>query len=62
MNVQALNLILKDAKRRKFYMVMCWSIDRLGRSLQHLVEILNELQVLKIDLYFQQQGMDTSMP
>jgi DNA invertase Pin-like site-specific DNA recombinase len=62
MNVQALNLILKDAKRHKFYMVMCWSIDRLGRSLQHLVEILNELQVLKIDLYFQQQGMDTSMP
>ena len=43
-------------------MVMCWSIDRLGRSLQHLVEILNELQALKIDLYFQQQGMDTSTP
>jgi DNA invertase Pin-like site-specific DNA recombinase len=62
MNVQALNLILKDAIRHKFYMVMCWSIDRLGRSLQHLVEILNELQALKIDLYFQQQGMDTSTP
>lgn len=43
-------------------MVMCWSIDRLGRSLQHLVEILNELQALKIDLYFQQQGVDTSTP
>ncbi len=39
-----------------------WSIDRLGRSLQHLVEILNELQALKIDLFFQQQGMDTSTP
>jgi DNA invertase Pin-like site-specific DNA recombinase len=56
----ALDLLLKDATRRKFDMVMCWSIDRLGRSLQHLVEILNELQALKIDLYFQQQGMDTS--
>jgi DNA invertase Pin-like site-specific DNA recombinase len=43
-------------------MVVCWSIDRLGRSLQHLVEILNELQALKIDLYFQMQGMDTSTP
>jgi len=58
----ALDLLLKDATRRKFDMVMCWSIDRLGRSLQHLVEILNELQALTIDLYFQQQGMDTSTP
>ena len=58
----ALDLLLKDATRRKFDMVMYWSIDRLGRSLQHLVEILNELQALKIDLYFQQQGMDTSTP
>ncbi len=58
----ALDQLLKDATRRKFDMVMCWSIDRLGRSLQNLVEILNELQALKIDLYFQQQGMDTSTP
>jgi len=58
----ALNDLLKDATRRKFDMVMCWSIDRLGRSLQHLVEILNELQALKVDLYFQQQSMDTSTP
>jgi len=58
----ALDLLLKDATRRKFDMVMCWSIDRLGRSLQNLVEILNELQALKVDLYFQQQGMDTSTP
>jgi DNA invertase Pin-like site-specific DNA recombinase len=58
----ALDLHLKDTTRRKFDMVMCWSIDRLGRSLQNLVEILNELQALKIDLFFQQQGMDTSTP
>jgi DNA invertase Pin-like site-specific DNA recombinase len=58
----ALDAMLKAATQRKFDMVMCWSIDRLGRSLQHLVEILNELQALKIDLFFQQQGMDTSTP
>ena len=52
--------MLKDAVRGRFDMVMCWSIDRLGRSLQNLVEILNELQTLKVDLYFLQQGMDTS--
>ncbi len=53
---------ISGAKSRKFDMVMCWSIDRLGRSLQHLVEILNKLQALKIDLYFQKQGMDRSTP
>ena len=58
----ALDALLKAATQRKFDMVMCWSIDRLGRSLQNLVEILNELQALGIDLYFQQQGMDTSTP
>lgn len=58
----AVDALLKDATRRKFDMVMSWSIDRLGRSLQHLVEILNELQSLKVDLYFQMQSMDTSTP
>jgi len=58
----ALDALMKAATQRKFDMVMCWSIDRLGRSLQNLVEILNELQALGIDLFFQQQGMDTSTP
>ena len=58
----ALDLMMKSATQRKFDMVMCWSIDRLGRSLQNLVEILNELQSMSIDLFFLQQGMDTSTP
>jgi len=58
----ALDEMMRLATQRKFEMVMCWSIDRLGRSLQHLVEILNELQVMRIDLYFMQQGMDTTTP
>jgi len=58
----ALDEMMKMATQRKFEVVMCWSIDRLGRSLQHLVEILNELQAMKIDLFFMQQGMDTTTP
>jgi DNA invertase Pin-like site-specific DNA recombinase len=58
----ALDSLMKSATQRKFDMVMCWSIDRLGRSLQNLVEILNELQAMKIDLFFLQQGMDTTTP
>ena len=56
----ALDALLKSATQRRFDMVMCWSIDRLGRSLQNLIEILNELQSIKVDLFFMQQGLDTS--
>jgi DNA invertase Pin-like site-specific DNA recombinase len=56
----ALDALMKSATQRRFDMVMCWSIDRLGRSLQNLIEILNKLQSLKVDLFFMQQGLDTS--
>ena len=56
----ALNEMMKAATQRRFDMVLVWSIDRLGRSLQDLVELLNELQSMRIDLMFLQQGMDTS--
>ena len=56
----SLDALMKSATQRRFDMVMCWSIDRLGRSLQNLIEILNELQSLKVDLFFLQQGLDTS--
>ena len=56
----ALDQMLKQATQRRFDMILCWDISRLGRSLQNLVEILTELQSLKIYLFFQQQGLDTS--
>ena len=46
----ALNEMMKAATQRRFDMVLVWSIDRLGRSLQNLVELLNELQSMRIDL------------
>jgi DNA invertase Pin-like site-specific DNA recombinase len=45
-----------------FDVVMAWSVDRLGRSLQDLVAFLSELHALKIDLYLHQQGIDTTTP
>jgi DNA invertase Pin-like site-specific DNA recombinase len=44
----ALNEMMKAATQRRFDMVLVWSIDRLGRSLQNLVELLNELQSMRI--------------
>src|SRR6516162_5990838 len=54
--------LLRDAAQRKFDMVMAWSVDRLGRSLQDLVSFLSELHALHIDLFLHQQGLDTTMP
>ena len=56
----ALDGLIKAATQRKFELILVWSIDRLGRSLQNLVEILNDLQSMRVDLMFLQQGMDTS--
>ena len=58
----AFDALAKDAARRRFDMVMAWSVDRLGRSLQDLVAFLSELHALRIDLYLHQQGVDTSTP
>lgn len=58
----ALNRLMQAATRREFDVVMVWSIDRLGRSLQHLVEIMNDLHHLGIDLFFHQQALDTTTP
>ncbi|MBI3477396.1 MAG: recombinase family protein [Acidobacteria bacterium] len=33
----------KDALSRKFDVLIVWKLDRLGRSLQHLVTLLSDL-------------------
>lgn len=58
----AFDALCKDAARRQFDMIMAWSVDRLGRSLQDLVGFLSELHALKIDLFLHQQGLDTTTP
>jgi DNA invertase Pin-like site-specific DNA recombinase len=54
--------LLKGAARREFDVVAAWSVDRLGRSLQHLVAFLGEIQAKGVDLYLHQQGIDTTTP
>jgi len=56
------NALMKSAVRREIDVVMAWSVDRLGRSLQHLVEFLSEIQEAGCDLYLHQQAIDTSTP
>src|SRR6476660_6947045 len=58
----AFDALCRDATKRQFDLVMAWSVDRLGRSLQDLVNFLSEIHALQIDLYLHQQGLDTRSP
>jgi DNA invertase Pin-like site-specific DNA recombinase len=54
--------LLKDASRRKFDVVMAWAIDRLGRSLVDLLGTIQHLEAVGVDLYLDQQSIDTTTP
>jgi DNA invertase Pin-like site-specific DNA recombinase len=58
----AYDALCKGAIRKDFDVIMAWSVDRLGRSLQHLVTFLGEIHSKGVDLYLHQQGIDTTTP
>ena len=58
----AFDEMCKGVIRKEFDLVMAWSVDRLGRSLQHLVTFLDELHSKKVDLFLHRQGIDTTTP
>ena len=55
-----LNRMMHDACRKKFAKVIVWSVDRLGRSMKHLITTLSQLDDLNVDVYSFVQGIDTS--
>ena len=54
--------LIKGAVRKDFDMILVWSVDRLGRSLQDLVSFLDEIHSVGCDLYIHQSGIDTTTP
>jgi len=58
----ALNELLADARRRRFDAVAVWKIDRLGRSVAHLLTVLTELQSLGVAFISLQEAIDTGTP
>ena len=58
----AFDAMLKAAVRRDFDMLAVWSSDRLGRSLQHLIEVLQTIRDTGIGLYIHTQSLDTTTP
>jgi DNA invertase Pin-like site-specific DNA recombinase len=58
----ALDRLVKDAKRRKFDVLVTWKLDRLGRSLKHLILLLEELQALGVAFISLGEGIDATTP
>jgi len=57
-----LDAMLKDAKRRRFDAVVVSKLDRLGRSLKHLIFLMEELQALGVGLVSLGESIDTTTP
>jgi DNA invertase Pin-like site-specific DNA recombinase len=57
-----LDTMLKEAQRHKFDVVMSWAIDRMGRSLIDLLDTIRHLEACRVDLYLDQQQIDTTTP
>lgn len=57
-----LDLLIRDAKRRRFDVLVCWRLDRLGRNLRHLIVLLDELHALGVGFVTLGEGIDTTSP
>src|SRR3984957_7562914 len=55
-----LDTLLKDAARGRFDVTMAWAMDRLGRSLFDLLDMLRLLDGANVDLFLHQQAIDTT--
>lgn len=58
----ALDKLVRDAKRRHFDVLVCWRLDRLGRSLRHLILLLDDLQAMGVAFVSLSEGIDATTP
>ena len=58
----ALDELVVDAKRRRFDVLVCWRLDRLGRNLKHLITVLDDLQGLGVAFVSLGEGIDATTP
>jgi DNA invertase Pin-like site-specific DNA recombinase len=57
---EGLDRMMKLVRRGKVDVVACFKLDRLGRSLPHLAQIVSELDQHKVSIVASSQGIDTS--
>ena len=58
----ALDRLIRDARRRRFDVLISWRLDRLGRSLKHLIVLLDELAALGVAFVSLTEGIDATTP
>lgn len=54
--------LLKACARREHEIIAVWSVDRLARSMIHLLTVLDELHATNTQLYIHTQALDTTTP
>lgn len=58
----AFQAMMQDAVAGRFNVLLCWHIDRLGRSLVDVVNTVQSIQAANVELILQQQSIDTTTP
>jgi DNA invertase Pin-like site-specific DNA recombinase len=58
----ALDAMVKDARRRRFDVIVCWRLDRLGRNLKHLITLLEDFEALGVAFVSLAEGIDATTP
>ena len=58
----AFQAMMQDALAGRFNVLLCWHIDRLGRSLVDVVNTVQSIQAANVELILQQQSIDTTTP
>lgn len=57
-----LDKMLIAMRNKEFDGIVVWKLDRLGRSLQHLLQVLQEMNNRKVKLISITEGFDTNTP
>lgn len=58
----ALDRLLADVRAGTVHVVVCWRLDRLGRSLKHLITLLEDLQGRGVAFVSLAEGIDATTP
>jgi DNA invertase Pin-like site-specific DNA recombinase len=54
--------LLRDARRGRFQVVVVWASDRIARSVRHFLEVLDELNHLRVEFVSFRENLDTGGP
>src|SRR3954447_23256646 len=57
-----LDELMRDAHRGRFDVVLVWASDRLARSVRHFLEVLDDLNHLKVEFVSFRENIDTGGP